>query len=234
MKLDILTFGAHADDVEIGMAGTIFKYTNKGYRVGICDLTEAELSSNGTVDIRKEEAAKAAKEIGVSYRKNLAFKDRGLMVNDEVLKKVVAIIRETKPTYVFSPFAIDRHPDHGKCAEIVAEAVFNAGIRKYVDEGNFPAHKVKDHYSYFINGFHQPDFVEDITDVIEQKKAALLAYKSQFFKGEHGTDTPLTDGYIETVVSRERLIGKEVGVTYAEGFKTNKPLVMTNLFGEKL
>jgi N-acetylglucosamine malate deacetylase 1 len=233
MKLDILAFGAHADDVEIGMAGTITKYTQKGYSVGICDLTEAELSSNGTVELRKKEAEYAAKEIGVTFRKNLGLRDRGLQLDEETLQKVTSLIRETKPTYVYSPYAIDRHPDHGKCAQIIAEAVFNAGIKNYNDMKQLEAHKVKDHFSYFINGFHKPDFVEDITEVIQQKKAALFAYKSQFIKGADGTDTPLTDGYIETVISRERLIGKEVGVTYAEGFKTTKPFIMANIFGEK-
>ncbi|OZM57293.1 bacillithiol biosynthesis deacetylase BshB1 [Lottiidibacillus patelloidae] len=234
MKLDILAFGAHADDVEIGMAGTITKYAKNGYKVGICDLTEAELSSNGTVEIRKTEAKRAAEVMGVCYRNNLGFKDRGMQLNDATLRKVVSIIRETKPSFIYSPYAIDRHPDHGKCAEIINEAVFNAGITNYKDEMNLPPHKVKDHYSYFINGFHHPDFVEDITDFIEQKKATLLTYKSQFILDDSSKVTPLTDGYIETVIARERLIGKEVGLTYAEGFKTNKPLVMTNLFGAKL
>lgn len=216
--LDILAFGAHSDDVEIGMGGTIAKYTKKGFQIGICDLTQAELSSNGTVETRKSEAALAAEILGASPRISLTLPDRGLFPSQAAIRDVVAVIRKHKPKLVFVPYPKDRHPDHGHAAEIVEEAVFSAGIHKYEDAEKQPAHKVQNVYYYMINGFHKPEFVIDISETINQKKDGLAAYQSQFTRSRQSVETPLTNGYIETVEAREKLLGKEVGVAYAEGF----------------
>ncbi|WP_423798942.1 bacillithiol biosynthesis deacetylase BshB1 [Neobacillus sp. SAB-20_R2A] len=231
-SLDILAFGAHADDVEIGMAGTIAKLTAEGYRVGICDLTDADLSSNGNVALRKAEAAKAADVLGVSYRTSLGFPDRGLYLKDEYIRKIADIIRQHKPKLVFAPFFEDRHPDHGNCARLVEEAVFSAGIKKYETESSEP-HRVNRLYFYMINGFHKPDFTVDISMSMEKKIAALQSYKSQFDRTDTSYDTPLVNGYIETVEARERMFGKLVNVTYAEGFKTMVPILLNrDLLGD--
>ncbi|ENQ3077785.1 bacillithiol biosynthesis deacetylase BshB1 [Bacillus cereus] len=222
--LHILAFGAHADDVEIGMAGTIAKYTKQGYEVGICDLTEANLSSNGTVELRKQEALKAARVLGVQERLNLAIPDRGLYMKEEYIQEIVKIIRTYKPQLVFVPFYEDRHPDHANCAKLVEEAIFSAGIRKYMPE--IAPHRVQSLYFYMINGFHKPDFCIDISSYISDKVAALEAYESQFTKGPDGVITPLTEGYVETVVAREKMFGKEVGVKYAEGFMSKKSILL--------
>ncbi|NUJ18978.1 bacillithiol biosynthesis deacetylase BshB1 [Bacillus glycinifermentans] len=230
--LDILAFGAHSDDVEIGMGGTIAKYAEKGFRIGICDLTRAELSSNGTVETRKSEAALAADILGVSPRISLSLPDRGLFLNEEAIREAVTVIRAYKPKLVFVPYQKDRHPDHGHAAEIVEEAVFSAGIHKYQDGNNQPAHKVQNMYYYMINGFHKPEFVIDISDTMEKKIASLRAYRSQFTRSGQSVETPLTNGYIETVEAREKLLGKEAGVAYAEGFFSKRTLVLNNdLFG---
>jgi N-acetylglucosamine malate deacetylase 1 len=226
ISLNVLAFGAHADDVEIGMGGTIAKYTaEKRWKIGICDLTEAELSSNGTVELRKQEALKASDILGVCVREILNFPDRGLYLQESFISSVADIIRRYKPETVFVPYYEDRHPDHGNCARIVEEAVFSAGIKKFVTEKCNEPHRVKNLYFYMINGFHKPDFVIDISNYMNQKKLSLEAYQSQFIRTDNTVDTPLVNGYIETVESRERLFGKEVGVTYAEGFKSKKPLV---------
>lgn len=231
-SLDILAFGAHADDVEIGMAGTIAKLTEEGYRVGICDLTDADLSSNGNVALRKAEAAKAAEVLGVSYRTSLGFPDRGLYLKDEYIRKIADIIRQHKPKLVFAPFLEDRHPDHGNCARLVEEAVFSAGIKKYGTESSEP-HRVNRLYFYMINGFHKPDFTVDISMSMDKKIAALQSYKSQFDRTDTSYDTPLVNGYIETVEARERMFGKLVNVTYAEGFKTKVPILLNrDLLGD--
>ncbi|MBU8784855.1 bacillithiol biosynthesis deacetylase BshB1 [Bacillus glycinifermentans] len=230
--LDILAFGAHSDDVEIGMGGTIAKYAEKGFRIGICDLTRAELSSNGTVETRKSEAALATDILGVSPRISLSLPDRGLFLNEEAIREAVTVIRAYKPKLVFVPYQKDRHPDHGHAAEIVEEAVFSAGIHKYQDGNNQPAHKVQNMYYYMINGFHKPEFVIDISDTMEKKIASLRAYRSQFTRSGQSVETPLTNGYIETVEAREKLLGKEAGVAYAEGFFSKRTLVLNNdLFG---
>jgi bacillithiol biosynthesis deacetylase BshB1 len=231
--LHILAFGAHPDDVEIGMGGTIAKYAKQGYRIGICDLTLAELSSNGTVEIRQQEAENAAKILGVTARMNLHLPDRGLYKAEEAIRKIVTVIRKYRPHVVFAPYWVDRHPDHGHCAFLVEEAVFSAGIHRYEAEG-LPAHRVHSLYYYMINACERPHFVIDISETMETKIASLRAYESQFTKTDQSVDTPLTNGYIETVESRERLWGKEVGVAFAEGFMTKKPLMISmDLLGEK-
>lgn len=232
-KLDILAFGAHADDVEIGMGGTIAKYAALGKKIGICDLTKAELSSNGNVDTRIKEAKTAAAILGVDIRETLDLPDRGLFHHEEYINKIVSVIRNFQPKLVFAPYFEDRHPDHGHCAHLVEEAVFSAAIRKYQTDGKQP-HRVKNIYFYMINGFHKPDFVIDISSFIDKKIASLNAYESQFSKDEQSFQTPLINGYIEAIEARERLFGKEVGVAYAEGFMKKRPLVINlDIFGEE-
>lgn len=232
-SLDILAFGAHPDDVEIGMGGTIAKFTREGKRVGICDLTLAELSSNGTVDTRVQEAEKASMILGLEVRENLNLPDRGLVLNETYIKKIATIIRKYKPKLIFAPYYEDRHPDHGNCSRLVEEAAFSAGIRKYEDEEGLASHKIQSFFYYMINGFHKPSFVVDVTEEMERKLQSLRAYESQFVKMDNTFDTPLVNGYIETVEARERTFGKEVGVIYAEGFITKKPLLLTSdLIGE--
>ncbi|MFT4413070.1 bacillithiol biosynthesis deacetylase BshB1 [Fredinandcohnia humi] len=225
-NLHILAIGAHADDVEIGMAGTIAKFTKEGQSIGICDLTEAELSSNGNVELRKMEAEKAANILGVSIRENLKIPDRGITLDEINIQKVVTVIRKYKPSIIFAPYHIDRHPDHGNCAKLVKEAVFSAGIKNYKDSIGLPPHKSQSVFYYMINGFHQPSFIIDISETIGDKLASLRAYESQFEKNTDSEDTPLVNGYIETIENRERLFGKEVGTTYGEGFISEKPLLI--------
>lgn len=232
-KLHILAFGAHADDVEIGMGGTIAKYASFGKKIGICDLTEAELSSNGSIETRKKEANEAAKILGVHVRENLQQKDRGLYVTEDSIKQVVSVIRKYQPEVVFAPYFVDRHPDHGNCTKIVEEAIFSAGIRKYETGEKLPPHRVSKVIYYMINGFHKPDFVIDISAHMDSKLASLNAYRSQFQRTDETFDTPLVNGYIDSVRAREKLFGKEVGIKYAEGFKVKAPIIIErDLLGE--
>ncbi|RID89217.1 bacillithiol biosynthesis deacetylase BshB1 [Peribacillus asahii] len=230
--IDILAFGAHADDVEIGMGGTLAKYAQMGKKIMICDLTKAEMSSNGTVERRIEEANQAAKILGVE-RMSLNLPDRGLYMKEEYIQEIITVIRTYKPTLVFAPYTVDRHPDHGNASRLVEEAVFSAGVRKYMENVGLGAHRVQNVYFYMINGFHKPDFVMDISAFMQTKIDSLKAYESQFVKSDATVDTPLVNGYIETVEARERMFGKEVGVTYAEGFMSKKPLLINvDLLGE--
>ncbi|MDR6998527.1 bacillithiol biosynthesis deacetylase BshB1 [Neobacillus niacini] len=232
-SLHILAFGAHADDVEIGMGGTIAKFSEQGKRIGICDLTDAGLSSNGTVELRKTEAANAAEILGVTYRTSLALPDRGLYITEEYIKMIAGVIRQLKPNIVFAPYFEDRHPDHGNCARLVEEAVFSAGIRKFKTNQDEAPHRVERMYFYMINGFHKPDFTIDISQQMDKKIETLRAYKSQFERTEESFDTPLTNGYIETVEAREKMFGKLVSVPFAEGYKTKVPLLVDyDLLGE--
>ncbi|MEK4059357.1 MULTISPECIES: bacillithiol biosynthesis deacetylase BshB1 [Paenibacillus] len=223
MKLDILVFGAHADDAEIGMAGTIAKHTAAGLKVGLCDLTAAEMSSNGTVERRKLEAQQAADLLGASLRTNLGLPDRGLYLTEEHLSAVTSEIRKFAPDIVFAPYWEDRHPDHIACSKLVEEAVFNAKLRKYMPDK--PAVAAPLLYFYFINDLGRCDLIVDVTAQYSIKEQALSSYRSQFEKapGEDVVSTPLNEGYIERVRSRDMLLGQRRFIPYAEGFASKVP-----------
>lgn len=226
-SLDLLIFGAHPDDAEIGMGGTIAKHTAAGHRVGICDLTLAEMSSNGTVELRRKEAEEASRVLGLAMRSNLELPDRGLTLCQEHIDKIVAEIRRWKPRVVFAPYWKDRHPDHIACSKLVQEAVFNAKLRRYMPETE--AHSVVDTYFYFINDLDTCDVITDVTEVYRQKTAALEAYRSQFMAADAGNDyvrTPLNQGYLERVEARDRMLGQKRMVPYAEGFVNRLPLLV--------
>nr|WP_243739999.1 bacillithiol biosynthesis deacetylase BshB1 [Aureibacillus halotolerans] len=226
MKLtDVLAIGAHPDDVEIGMGGAIATWAAHEIQVHIVDLTEGEMSSNGTVETRRIEASRAAEVLGAT-RENAQFPDRGLQnVRTEALAFLVELIRTQRPKAVFAPFPHDRHPDHAHASSLVKEAVFSAGIQKFAPDAGRSIKGVSLYY-YMINGFHNPDFVVDIGSSYEKKKQSLLAYTTQFGESSD-VQTPLTYGYLEALEGRDRLMGKEVGLTFAEGFLTEKPLLFS-------
>lgn len=225
-NLDILCFGAHPDDVEIGMGGTIAKHVAMGYKVGICDLTKAELSSNGTIEERQKEAEQAARILGAESRMNLSFPDRGLSKSEDMVDNIVRLIRTYRPQVVFLPYEDDRHPDHGHATRLVEEAVFSAGIRRFQPE--LPSHHVKQVYYYFINGFSKPHLLIDISNYIKTKIDALLAYQSQFTNQGNHVETRLNTGFIDVIEGRERLFGKMKNVTYAEGFMVKEPILLAD------
>ncbi|MDR0271572.1 bacillithiol biosynthesis deacetylase BshB1 [Paenibacillus sp.] len=225
--LDILVFGAHADDAEIGMGGTIIKHVEAGYRVGICDLTFAEMSSNGTPERRRMEADSAAEILGLTMRSNLGLPDRGLFITPEHVGAITEEIRRHAPRIVFAPYWEDRHPDHVACSKLVEGAVFNAKLRRYMPDK--PAVLIDQLYFYFINDMGRADLMVDITTLQEKKEQALLCYRSQFessLSEEDAVSTPLNQGYIERVRSRDKLTGQRRLVTYAEGFATRSPFLV--------
>jgi bacillithiol biosynthesis deacetylase BshB1 len=226
-RLDLLIFGAHPDDAEIGMGGTIAKHTQAGYRVGICDLTLAEMSSNGNVDTRREEAAEAGRVLALASRSNLALPDRGLYMTKEHVDAITLEIRKHKPRIVFAPYWQDRHPDHVACSHLVQEAVFNAKLRRYMPDTE-PA-IVEQLYFYFINDIYESDVLVNVTDSYSAKTAALRAYASQFDPAAGGNSyvaTPLNQGYLERVEARDRLLGQKRMVPYAEGFVSKLPTIV--------
>ncbi len=225
--LDILVFGAHADDAEIGMGGTLIKHIRAGKRVGVCDLTRAEMSSNGTVETRQKEAEEAGRRLGLSYRSNLGLPDRGLQNNPEQVTAIVNEIRKLKPKIVFAPFWKDRHPDHVMASQLVQEAVFNAKLRNFAQESE--AFTVKQLYYYFINDTIDPDLMVDITTEHEAKMHTLEAYQSQFMLNAQVDTviTPLNQGYLERVEARDRLLGQKQSMAFAEGFMSKLPYVVS-------
>ncbi|WDH77095.1 bacillithiol biosynthesis deacetylase BshB1 [Exiguobacterium marinum] len=220
--MKVVAIGAHPDDIEIGIAGMTAQWTKEKIEVVYVDLTRAELSSNGDVEMRQQEASEANSVLGVR-RVNLGFKDRGLDGSEEQLKAIVSLIRNERPTHLLYPYEVDRHPDHAACAHLVTEALFNAGIRKYLPD--LDAYRPESVYQYMINAYVEPDVCVDISDMIEVKKQALQCYASQFTPVD-GVQTPLTDAYVERVVARERHFGSLIGVAYAEGLKRVRPYVV--------
>ncbi|MFB9329610.1 bacillithiol biosynthesis deacetylase BshB1 [Paenibacillus aurantiacus] len=223
-SVDILAFGAHPDDVEIGMAGTLAKHAQAGWKTAICDLTEAEMSSNGTVESRRLEAAEASAVLGLSERSCLGLPDRGLNGSPDQVEAIVREIRRLRPRIVFAPYWEDRHPDHVACSRLVEEAVFNAKLRKYAPD--MPPVNVEQLIFYYINDSAETTLMVDVSECYERKIASLQAYKSQFNPaslGQDHVDTPLTDRYVERVAARDLLLGQTRGWDYAEGFTTKRP-----------
>lgn len=222
-KLDILVFGAHPDDAEIGMGGTIAKHTRAGYRVGLCDLTYAELSSNGDVKTRQQEAEQARSLLDCAVRSNLGLPDRGLRLVQEQIDLITMEIRKYKPRLVFAPYWEDRHPDHVMCSKLLQEAVFNAKLRNVLPHTE--AVKVEALYYYFINDTADADMMVDISDCKNIKKQALEAYRSQFMRLDgNSVSTPLTEAYIDRVVARDLVLGQKKAVSAAEGFICKSPI----------
>lgn len=231
MKLDILAIGAHPDDVELSCSGVIAKEVSNGKIVGILDLTQGELGTRGSGEIRLNEAKKAAEILGVSVRENLGFRD-AFFVNDETNQlKVIEIIRKYRPEIVLCNAVEDRHIDHGKGAKLVSDASYLSGLPKietYLNGSKQKAWRPKHVFHYIQWKELEPDFVVDITGFIDVKVASVLAYKSQFYnEGSNEPSTPISNlNFLESVTYRAKNLGRTVGVDYAEGFTlSNFPAV---------
>lgn len=235
MKLDILAFGAHPDDTELGCGGTIIKHIKQGFKVGVVDLTEGQLGSRGSVSTRYEEAAKAAKIQGLSIRENLKMED-GWFTNDEnSRRKVIEMIRKYKPEIVLANAVSDRHPDHGRGAELVSDACFYSGLIKVetLHEGvKQDAWRPKSLYHYIQDYHLEPDFVIDVSDHWEQKIEAIMAFSSQFYNPDSKEkETPISSkSFLEFLGARARNIGRPIQAEYAEGFTIKKYIGVDNLF----
>lgn len=234
MKLDILAFGAHPDDVELGCSGTIAKEIALGKKVGIIDLTRGELGTRGSAEIRDAEAALAAKILGITVRENLNMRD-GFFINDEAHQlKIIEIIRKYQPEIVLCNAIQDRHIDHGKGSKLVSDACFLSGLRKIetVYEGQVQgAWRPKVVYHYIQWNNIEPDFVVDISDYIEIKKESIMAYSSQFYsKNSNEPVTPIaTKNFLNSVLFRSMDYGRIIGVEHAEGYTAERYLAVNSL-----
>ena len=234
MKLDILAFGAHPDDVELGCSGTIAKEVSLGKKVGIIDLTRGELGTRGSVEIRNSESAKASEILGVSVRENLDMRD-GFFINDEAHQlKIIQMLRKYRPEIVLCNAITDRHIDHGKGSKLVSDACFLSGLRQIKTELNGEAQeawrpKVVYHYIQWQN--IEPDFVVDISEFIGKKMESVLAYGSQFYDPNSKEPvSPITSkNFLDSVKYRAQDLGRLVGVEYAEGFTTERYLAVNSL-----
>jgi bacillithiol biosynthesis deacetylase BshB1 len=223
MKLDILAFGAHPDDVEISAGGLLIAEARKGKKVGIVDLTFGELGTRGTVDIRKEEAINAAEIIGCTVRENLGMRD-GYLRNDEAHQlKVIEIIRKYQPEIILCNSPTDRHPDHGHASQLVVESSFLSGLRKIIthDPNGNDAWRPKAVYAYMQFYQFKPDFVYDISEVIDEKMKSILAHKSQFFdpNSKEPPTVIASEHFKDNLISRASEYGLQAGFRYGEPFK---------------
>ncbi len=234
MKLDILAFGAHPDDVELGCGGTIAKEIALGKKVGIVDLTRGELGTRGSVEIRDQEAKNAAEILGVVVRENLNMRD-GFFLNDEQHQlQVIKMIRKYQPEIVLCNAIEDRHIDHGKGSALVSDACFLSGLIKVETVLNGEVQKqwrpkLVYHYLQWKN--LKPDFVVDISEHNDKRKAAILAYSSQFYdpNSEEPETLIATKNFLDSLSYRAQDLGRLVGVDFAEGFNVERHLAVNSL-----
>ncbi len=234
MKLDILAFGAHPDDVELGCSATIAKEVSLGKKVGIVDLTRGELGTRGSADLRDIEAAKAAEILGVQIRENLGFADGFFVNNKEHQLEIIKMIRKYRPEIVLCNAIDDRHIDHPKGSKVVSDACFLSGLVKIETELDGERQekwrpKVVYHYIQWKN--IEPDFVVDVTGFMDKKIASVMAYSSQFFDpSSKEPETPITSkNFTESVEYRAKDLGRLIGVDFAEGFTTERYVAIENL-----
>lgn len=233
MKLDVLAFGSHPDDVELSCAGTLLKEHLNGKKTGIIDLTRGELGTRGDIETRKKEAVKAAAVLGVSIRDNLGLADGFFANNKDSQIAVIRAIRKYRPSIVLCNSLTDRHPDHGRGGRLVADAVFLSGLAKVETESDGkPQEPWRPAYvfHYVQDRLLQPDFVVDISEVFEKKMESIRAFQSQFYQeGFTGPETYIsTPGFMENVINRHMLFGKMIGVKYGEGYITEKKIGIRN------
>jgi bacillithiol biosynthesis deacetylase BshB1 len=234
MKLDILAFGAHPDDVELGCSGTIAKEISLGKKVGIIDLTRGELGTRGSVAIRNAESKKATQILGVAVRENLDMRD-GFFINDEAHQlKIIEMIRKYQPEIVLCNAIQDRHIDHGKGSKLVSDACFLSGLRKIETSLNGESQqawrpKVVYHYIQWEN--LQPDFVVDISGFIDVKMESILAYSSQFYDpNSKEPESPISSkNFLDSVKYRAQDLGRIIGVAHGEGFTVERYLAVNSL-----
>ena len=237
MKVDILAFGSHPDDVELGCGGSILSAISQGLKVGIIDLTKGELGTRGTPEIRKKESEKASEILGVSFRKNLDFKD-GFFINDkEHQLKVVEVLREHKPSIIFCNSVKDRHIDHPKGSKLVSDSCFLSGLSKintnYKNSKNQLPWTPKQIYHYIQWFDLKPDILIDISEFQEKKMKAIMAYESQFYNPKSTEpNTPISSkGFMDSIKQRDQNFGRISGVDAAEGFTVERPPVVKDIKG---
>jgi N-acetylglucosamine malate deacetylase 1 len=234
-KVDILAIGVHPDDVELGCGGTLIKEVKNGRRVGICDLTQGELGTRGSADIRLVEAEAAREIIGADFRVNLGLPDGFIESNKLSQLKIIEVIRASQPDVVICNALQDRHPDHGRSAELEKVACFLSGLRRIetsFDGVEQTAWRPKVVLHYIQDRFLVPDIVIDITDCWDQKMKAILAFSSQFYdpKSNDPESAISSKEFLELQRGRGLQMGRYIGASFGEGFMSERPLGAKGLF----
>ena len=226
--VDLLVFGPHPDDLELGLGGAIARHAEMGLRVGLCDLTAGEMGSNGTVEERVAEAEAAREVLGAAWRINLRWPDRAIGSDPKHVRQATALIRAARPRAVALPYWSDRHPDHVAASHVLTEAVFNSGLRRYQAEGD--AWKPEMTSYYFINDSAEPSFVVDVSACYETKRRALACHATQFRPTQDAVATRLTSPrFMQLIESRDAQFGALVHVAFAEGVVIREPVLRPHL-----
>ncbi|MEO6583999.1 MAG: bacillithiol biosynthesis deacetylase BshB1 [Ferruginibacter sp.] len=234
MKLKLLAFGVHPDDVELSCGGTLLVEKKANGFTGIIDLTQGELGTRGTAETRLAEAEAAARILQVDVRENLSMAD-GFFTNDEWhQRQIITALRKYQPEIIICNAPEDRHPDHGRSAKLVSDAAFLSGLVKIEtlqEEVLQKPWRPKYVLHYIQDRYLKPDVVIDISDVFEKKLEAIKAYRTQFYsENMQGPQTYIsTPGFIDSVVYRSKMFGKLIGVEYGEGFLSAKAIGIKNL-----
>lgn len=228
-KLDILVFGAHADDVELACGGTILRATDAGKKVGIVDLTHGEMGTRGDVETRREESLESARILGATLRERLDFGDGGLREGVDEELALMRVIRRHRPEILLAPWPDDRHPDHTRTGRLVTDAWFYAGLVKRETEE--PAHRPDVVIYYVQNYVPHPTLVVDITEYWDRRLRAMRAYRSQFHNPD--SDEPETfiskESFLDMIEARARHFGALIGRELGEGFVTKQPPMVNDL-----
>lgn len=230
-KLDILVFGAHADDVELACGGTILRATGAGKKVGIVDLTRAEMGTRGDVETRRRESLESAGVLGVSTRDRLDFGDGRLRDGAAEEEELIRVIRRYRPDIVMAPWPDDRHPDHTKTGRLVTDAWFYAGLVKR--QTGEPAHRPDAVIYYIQNYVPHPSFVVDITPQWEDRLRAIRAYESQFHNPASSEPETFISkkSFLDMIEGRARHFGALIGREFGEGFLTKQPPMVNDPIG---
>ncbi len=234
MKLDILAFGAHPDDIELSCSGLLLLEKMNGKKTGVIDLTEGELGTRGSVKIRYEESANASEILGLDIRENLQLSDGFFLNNKDTQLKVIQSIRKFQPEIVLCNAPEDRHPDHGRASQLVSDACFLSGLNKietFEQQKPQGPWRPKYVFHYIQDRQLEPDFIIDISEVFEKKIASIKAYKTQFHHPEvDGPETYISKPeFLEHLFSINKIAGKKIGVQYGEGYISLKKIGLKNL-----
>ena len=230
MKLDVLAFGAHPDDVELSCSGTLLKLKEEGSKIGVVDLTMGEIGTRGTVDTRKKESDASSKILNIDVRENLDLGDGWFENNQENKLKVIQAIRKYQPTILFANAIDDRHPDHPRAAKLLDEAFFLSGLKKIETQDNGITQDIwrpKHLFHYIQYRYIKPDFVIDVTPYYETKMKAILSFKSQFYEPGKESDTLISSKkFLDFIEGRSHEMGSSIQVEHGEGFTSAVPLQM--------
>jgi bacillithiol biosynthesis deacetylase BshB1 len=236
-KLDILCFAAHPDDVELACSGTVIQHLALGYKVGIIDLTQGELGTRGSLEIRAIEAQNAAEILGIKVRENLKLEDGFFEKNKDSIIKIIKKIRQYQPEIILCNAEFDRHIDHGKAADLVNDAAFLSGLIKIETSLNGQvqsAWRPKQIYHFIQDRMTKPDIVFDITPFFEKKMESIYAFESQFYNTtSKEPETPISSlDFIKYIEARAREFGRLINVTFGEGFTVKRPVGSNNLMNQ--